>query len=391
VAPERLAVRAGDPHAPRSPGELKGLKIGTLPSTLAQKILERAGAEVKAYDGGQETLYADLVGKRTDGVLIDEPVSTYYGAVQSELQIIDASFGEVRYAIATAKGQTALRDTIDDALDDLGRTGKLREIYERWGLWNGETAGLLHDSNVPSHGSHEAYEAWRSASHRGTLLERLATYPKYWRQFLAGAEVTLGVSLLAFALAVSLGVTLALMRRYGPLPLRWLAVAYIEVFRGTPLLVQLFFIYYGLPELQINLSPLEAGVLGLGFNYAAAEAENYRAGLESVPAGQMEASWALGLSTWQAVRYVVVPQAIRVAIPPATNDFIALLKDSSLVSVITMSDLLRESQTLASSTRDSRGIFLICGAIYLLLGLPFSRLARYAEQRMSAHLRRVET
>jgi polar amino acid transport system substrate-binding protein len=312
----------------------------------------------------------------------------------------------VRYAIATAKGQIALRDALDKALDELARDGKLRAIYERWGLWNGETAALFHDPDVPARGKHEAYEAWRSAcaSRRG-LLERLESYPRYWPQFLEGAWTTLQVSLLAFALAVTLGVALALARRYGPLPLRWLSFAYIELFRGTPLLVQLYFIYYALPEVgqslkdvgwiwlgqRFFLDPFTAGVLGLALNYAAAEAENYRAGLESVPAGQMEASWALGLSTWQAVRYVVVPQAIRVAIPPATNDFIALLKDSSLVSVITMTDLLQKSQSLANATRDSRGIYLICAFIYLLLGLPFSRLARWAEQRMGAHLRRVET
>ncbi|MBI3725315.1 amino acid ABC transporter permease, partial [bacterium] len=323
-------------------------------------------------------------------VLIDEPVAMYYGALMPEVELVPASFGEVRYAVATAKGQTALRDALDDALDALAREGKLRSIYERWGLWNAETAALLHDALVPSHGSHAAYDEWRSTKASGTWLERLRRYASYWPQFLDGALMTLAVSLAAFAGAVFWGAVLAMARRYGPPPVRWAAVAYIEVFRGTPLLVQLYFIYFGLPELGITLLPFKAGVLGLALNYAAAEAENYRAGLESVPAGQLEASWALGLSTFQAVLHVIVPQAVRVAIPPATNDFIALLKDSSLVSVITMTELLRVSGNLASATRDSRGMYAICAVIYLLLGLPFARLARYVEKRMSAHLRRVD-
>ncbi len=103
-------------------------------------------------------------------------------------------------------------------------------------------------------------------------------------------------------------------------------MAYIEFFRGTPLLIQLTMIYFGLPELGLKLDPFVAGVLALGLNYAAAEAENYRAGLESVPAGQLEAAAVLGLSRWQTLRHVVGPQAVRISIPPMTNDFIALLE-----------------------------------------------------------------
>jgi polar amino acid transport system substrate-binding protein len=189
------------------------------------------------------------------------------------------------------------------------------------------------------------------------------------------------------ALAVVLGVTLALVRSYGPRPLQWLAVAYIEFFRGTPLLIQMTMIYFGLPELGLKLEPFVAGWLALGLNYAAAEAENYRAGLNSVPAGQLDAARILGMNTLQALRHVIGPQALRIAIPPATNDFIALLKDSSLVSVVTLTELTKTYGNLASSTRDHLGLGAVVAAFYLLLSLPFARLSRYVEQRMGSHLR----
>jgi polar amino acid transport system substrate-binding protein len=206
--------------------------------------------------------------------------------------------------------------------------------------------------------------------------------------FLKGALLTLVVSVLAMSLAIALGISLALGRRFGPKPVQWLSVAYIEVFRGTPLLIQLIVVYFGLPQLGLRLEPFTAGVLALGLNYAAAEAENYRAGLESVPRGQVEASEVLGLSTWQTLRFVVGPQALRISIPPMTNDFIALLKDSSLVSVVTLTELTKTYGNLANSTRDHLGLGLVVAAFYLLLGLPFARLARAAERHFGRHLRK---
>src|SRR5439155_25020309 len=123
-------------------------------------------------------------------------------------------------------------------------------------------------------------------------------------------------------LAVAVGLALALARLFGLWPLRWLAAAYIEVIRGTPLLIQLYLIYYGLPNIGIRLNAFVAAILGLGLNYAAYEAENYRAGIQAVPRGQTEAALALGMSRWQTLQHVVLPQALRVAIPPVTNDFI---------------------------------------------------------------------
>src|SRR6185369_17308321 len=135
--------------------------------------------------------------------------------------------------------------------------------------------------------------------------------------------------------------------------------------------------------------PFVAGFLALGLNYAAAEAENYRAGLASVPEGQLDAARTLGLSKLKALRYVVGPQAFRVAIPPATNDFIALLKDSSLISVVTLTELTKTYTSLAAAMRDHLGLGIVVAVFYLAISLPFARLSQYAETRLGQHLRRA--
>ena len=391
VAPERLTVRRGDAAAPRALTALRGRRVGTLPGSLAERILQRAGAEVRTYDGGQNEIYADLLLGRTDAVLLDSPISLYYGEIEPGLETIAGDFGEVRYAIAVPLGDEALRATLDTALTHLADAGRLRATYERWGLWNAETAALLGDPHGENAGVAEALEAWRSAVGRPlSLRERIRDrYPQTLGLFARGALLTLALSFVAMALAVPLGVALALTRKYGPPPLRWLATGYIEFVRGTPLLVQLIMLYFGLPELGVTLDPFVAGALALGLNYAAAEAENYRAGLESVPVGQLEASWSLGLTTGQALRYVIGPQAVRIAIPPATNDFIALLKDSSLVSLVTLTELTKTYLNLANAMRDHLGLGLMVALWYLLIGLPFSWLARRAEARLGRHLRSV--
>jgi polar amino acid transport system substrate-binding protein len=393
VAPLYLTVRRDDPGAPRSLADLAGRKTGTLPGSLGERILTRAGAETRTYEGGQNEMFADLRLGRTDGVLTDAPIALYYGAIEPGLEVLDhaESFGEVRYAVAVRRADQTLLAAIDAALGQLAADGTLRTIYENWGLWNPETAALLADARPPRLTVAPAFEAWRAAvgSVPPLLARLLDRYPAMLALFAQGAAMTLALSFAAFGLAVPLGIALALARKYGPTPLRWLAVTYVEFMRGTPLLVQLTMVYFGLPELGVRLDPFVAGGLALGLNYAAAEAENYRAGLESVPAAQLEAAWSLGLSTPQALLYVVGPQAVRIAIPPATNDFIALLKDSSLVSLVTLTELTKTYLNLANATRDHLGLGLVVALWYLAIGLPFAWLSRRTEARLGRHLRRA--
>jgi polar amino acid transport system substrate-binding protein len=380
AGPERLTVRRNDPGAPASLADLKGRRVGTLPGTLAERMLRAAGADVRTYEGGQEDPYRDLALGRTDAVLLDAPIALYYGE-RPELTTLHEGFGELRYVVVARARDPGLRDAVDAALASLVQDGSLPALLQRWGLWT-EEAGRALGVERPS-GPEVELQAWRARTSAGMWSDGvwpvLSTLGR-------AALVTLFLSVASMALAMVLGAALALARVYGPAPLSALALAYVELFRGTPLLLQLIVVYYGLPELGLRLSPLVAGWLALGLNYAAAEAENDRAGLLAVPRTQMDAARVLGLGRWQAVRHVIAPQALRVALPPVTNDFIALLKDSSLVSVVTVTELTKTYGTLAASTRAYLGLGLLVGAIYLLLGLPFARLSRWVERRLGEHL-----
>ncbi|HTG45974.1 MAG TPA: amino acid ABC transporter permease, partial [Verrucomicrobiae bacterium] len=141
-------------------------------------------------------------------------------------------------------------------------------------------------------------------------------------------------------------------------------------------------IYYGLPQIGIRLNAFVAAVLGLGLNYAASEAENYRAGIQAIPNGQTEAAHALGMTRWQSLRHIILPQSFRLVIPPMTNDFIAMFKDSSIVSVITMVELTKVYGMLAMSTYDYIGVGLMTAGIYFALSYPASLIANRLEKKL---------
>lgn len=383
---EQLVVRKGTPPI-NSLDQLKGKAIGTLNQTAALSMLEKTpGVEAKTYDE-EVNAYQDVAIGRIFGVLLDYPIAKYYAAPNPNLQFTGPPFGQITYGIAIKKGNTALQQEINAALAKVIASGEMRDILSRWGLWTPTVAGALGQPEDPSVPDTEYKAFVASHSEQPTLSTRLQRYFSFWPKLLKASILTLEVSILGMLLAVSLGFTLAVMRVFGPWPLRILATLYIEIIRGTPLLIQLLIIFYGLPSIDIKLTPLVAGILGLGMNYAAYEAENYRAGLLAIPRGQMEAARALGMTHRQGLFHVVIPQSFRLVLPPVTNDFISLLKDSSLVSMVTLLDLTGAYQQIASQTFDYFGTGLLVAAIYLLIGLPFVRLARYTEEKLAVDKR----
>lgn len=357
--------------------------VGTLKQSLAYDTLVDAGVtEIRTYED-EINAYTDLENGRLDAALFDDPIAVYYAGFNPNITFVGPPIGRMEYGIAVPKGETELLARINTALVALRDSGKLREIYDRWNLWSPVMAEMFQDFS-PRRTDSVMFTAWTEHQKPVLSLEkRLARYVSFLPVFGRAAVVTMQVSITAMVLAIALGLFLAVVRIFAPAPLSSLAVAYIEIIRGTPVLIQLFFIFYGLPNIGIKLSPFVAGILGLGLNYAAYEAENYRAGLLAVPRHQMEGAMALGMTRWQALRYVVLPQAVRVALPPVTNDFISLLKDSSLVSVITMVDLTKAYGQVATTYYDYFGTGLMVAAIYFLLGFPFVRLARWAERRLA--------
>ncbi len=380
---EQIAVRR-DATGLDSIEALRGHVVGTLKDTLSQRMLEKAGGiSLRSYDD-ETNAYSDLVNGRLDAVMLDAPIALYYAVPDARLKLVGRPIGELSYGIAIARGHEALRQQIDDGLEAMRRDGELRRILARWNLWTPEMARFTGDAST-ERVAPTAWQHWLNATRPPAAWhDRLARYASFLPLIGRAALMTLAVSICAMALAVAWGLALALARRYGRWPLRVLATGYVEVVRGTPLLIQILFIFYGLPSLGIRLDPFLAGIVALGLNYAAYEAENYRAGLQSVPHGQMEAALALNMTQAQAVRHVVIPQAFRFVVPVMTNDFISLLKDSSLVSVITLTELTQAYVQLSTTYYDYLGTGLLVGSAYLLLGLPFVRLARLAERRLSA-------
>ena len=363
--------------------DLAGLPVGTLKASQAQRILQSFGkAAIKTYDVAVDA-YTDLRNGRLDAVLMDAPIAIYYAEPNPDLELVGAPIGLIRYGIAVRKGDWELLSALDAAINRLIRSGELRTILDRWKLWNPMTAAETGDfttSSVPPT-AHDAFiKATSPAPAGGRRFDR---YLNFLPQIGKGAVITLQISVLSMAIAVSLGLLLALCRGYAPAPLRVPAACYIECVRGTPLLIQILFIFYALPQLGVRLDPFLAGTLALGLNYAAYEAENYRAGLQAVPKGQMEAAIALNLTKVQALRHVIVPQAIRIVVPTVTNDFISLLKDSSLVSVITLVELTQVYTQISTTYYDYFVPGILVAGTYLLMGYPFILLARRMERLLA--------
>lgn len=368
VYTEQLVVRK-DETLIDDINDIKGKKVGTLSGAVAQDILTNmGGVDVRIYSGQAEP-YEDLALGRLDAVLLDLPIAAYYAKPNPKLRYAGPAIGEGFYGIAIRKEDKELQEAINGILVRLLKSGELRGIYEKWDLWNPAQEKLLQNSAKTS--EEVNIEASRSAPVH-TFLPML----------LKGAGITVFISTVSMALAVTLGLMITIFRLYGRPPLSYLASAYIEVYRGTPLLIQLYILYYGLPNIGISLSPVVAAVLGLGMNYAAYEAEIYRAGIMSVPKGQMEAALSLGMTQRLALRRIIMPQALRIAMPGITNDFIALFKDSSLVSVIAMVELTKTYNILAATTLRFFELGLIVALLYFAMSYPLSLLARRLENKL---------
>jgi len=206
---------------------------------------------------------------------------------------------------------------------------------------------------------------------------------KSFPYLLKGAVTTLEVTSLSILLGLLIG-TFVGMGRLSRNPIfSRPATAYVEFIRGTPLLVQIYIIYFGLPSLGLNLPKFPAGIIALGINSGAYVAEIVRAGIQSISHGQYEAARSLGLTHWQAMRYIILPQAFRNILPALGNEFIALTKDSSLVSVIAITELLRAGQIVISRTFQSFSVYFAVALLYFVMTFTMSRIVRRVEKRLA--------
>ncbi len=346
--------------------DLPGKIVATLGGSVAGRLLERLpGVNVRHYEGQIEP-YEDLRLRRVDAVLMDLPIANWYAGTDPQLEFRGPPFAEGLYVMAVRPGDRRLLDTFNQILGDLFEAGELRRIYQKWGLWN--TAQLkLKD------GDHSERR----------FMEQATGSSAHWLLLLKGAGMTVVLSVVSMTLAVLAGVWITWMRLSGNRLLKSLAVGYTEVMRGTPLLLQLYILYYGLPNIGIELNAFTAAVLGLGLNYAAYESEIYRAGLNAIPKGQAEAGLSLGMTVGQVYRRILIPQAIKTILPPATNDFIALFKDSSLVSIIALVELTKTYNMLAVSSMRYLELGILTAILYLAMSIPLSLLSTRLERRLA--------
>ena len=374
-----LMVRK-DQDAIRDWADLDGKDVGVLGGTVANDYLKRKhpGARVLANDDVASVIQL-VADKRLAATVQDGPAATHFLKEYPALTLAGEPVKAGYYVIYYRQADVELGRQLDAAIAEGLRDGSFRRIYAKYGLWNADQDGLVGLLDQP----------WPPAD-LAAPVEAGNVWPRLLKELLRAAGVTLLLAFGSFPLAMALGLLVAVGRVYGPRPLRIPLGIYVEVVRGTPLLLQLYAMYYMVPGLAERLvpgsaglfTPFACGILGLALNYSAYEAENYRAGLLAVPRGQLEAALALGLSPGKAVRVVVVPQAVRIVIPPVTNDFIALFKDTSVCSVILITELTRKYNDLYNYNRGLivELVFLTAG-LYLLMSYPLALLAGFLERR----------
>ena len=342
-------VPKGNPKNLHALADLKGHTISLMTGTnYAEWIQAIPGVNFQGYKDWAQIVPEPAIG-RTDAALFDQPVVAAQMKEHPEWKIeivedyeprtLKNPAGYSTYAFRQADIQWVT--AFSSAVQRMQYNGEMKKILTKWGLtgYNNEERQLF----------------------------SLDDMTQFLPSLLQGALLTITVSLIAFALAMVCGLATGLARMSRIWPLRVVAAIYIQFIRGTPLLLQLFFIYYVLPYAGIVLTPFVSGVLGLTVNYTAYMAEVFRSGIQAVPKGQWEAGASVGMSRRLMLRRIILPQAIRIIVPSIGNFFVSIFKDSALVSVITMRDLMFSGQLVASATYKHFEIFTMLAVIYFLI------------------------
>jgi len=354
------------------PGPSGAWRIGVLTGSAAEIEMRARAArgeaqiEVIGYDGTLDSMEQVQTGV-LDAAVLDDCIVAFYADRFAGLRNVDRPFAGGLYTVLTSHRTPKLAAAIDEAIGRLIADGRLKALYDRWDLAGRQQMLMLRDAaEIPVA--------------RGRTLGELVR--QALPLLLSSAGMTVLLSCTAFPLAVVAGLAVAVGRLYGPAWLRPLLTGYVEVLRGTPLMLQLYAIFFLLPKIGLALPALAAAIIGLALNYSAYESEIYRAGLKAVPLGQFEAALSLGLTKWQALRHVLVPQAVRIVMPPVTSDFIALFKDTSVCSAITVIELTKRYSVLALSTGRIVELAVVTAVLYLCMSWPLALLSRWFESRL---------
>jgi len=380
----------------KTPGPNGKWRVGVLSGSAADDYMRQNFAdsvEVVPYDGNTDAM-GDVEIGRLHATLQDTPIVAYYGPKYPRLRKIGAPVGQGYYVIYAHRDDATLVAALNDVLITLIRDGTLERIYRKHNIWDEAQRDLL---RLAETGRFYGYQRpvlaeLKPATPEATAIAAATPAGRSVPGFVdaawllvEAAGMTVVLAVISFPLASILGLLIAVGRLYGPNWLRPVLIVYVEFLRGTPVLLQLYFIFFFLPVIGINVPAFWTAIAGLAINYSAYESEIYRAGIQAIPRGQMEGALSLGIPRWQALRHVIVPQAARIVLPPVINDFIALFKDTSVCSVITLVELTKQFSILSRSDPQSIAYLMgITALLYVLMSYPTSRLARYVEQRLAA-------
>jgi len=354
------------------PGPNGPWRVGVLTGSAAELEMRARAArgaaqiEVIGYDGTLDSL-EQVQGGVLDAAVLDDCIVAFYADRYAGLRTVDRPFGGGLYTVLTSRRTPRLAAAIDEAIGRLIADGRLKALYDRWDLAGRQQILMLRDAAESPEARHRTL---------GELVWQ--TLPL----LLSSAGMTILLACASFPLAIGLGLAVAVGRLHGPAWLRPPLAACVEILRGTPLMLQLYAIFFLLPKIGLALPAIVAAILGLALNYSAYESEIYRAGLKAVPLGQLEAAVSLGLTKWQALRHVLVPQAVRIVMPPVTSDFIALFKDTSVCSAITVIELTKRYSVLALSTGRIVELAVVTALLYLCMSWPLALLSRWFEARL---------
>lgn len=352
-----LVVAEDNPEGIDSLDDLQGKRSAQNPTSSWAEVAEEHGAEVVGVDIMAEAI-TNLKQGRVDAMVNDKLAVRNYIATTPDPGVkIVAETEEISESVFAAKKDSGYMPAINTALAELEEAGTIQGIYDEY---------FSIEGTAP---------AWWE-------LVRDNAWPIAWK----GISVTIPLAAISFSVGLVLALGVALARMSAAALPRALARAFISVIRGTPLLVQLYLIFYGLPQMGIELSPWPAAVIALSINVAGYAAEVIRAAVESIPKGQWEAAQTVGMNRRTALRRVILPQAARTAVPPLSNTLISLVKDTSLTSVILVVEMLRQSQFAAAQTFQYMPMYGLAALYYWIICLVLSMLQDRAETRLGRYV-----
>tara|TARA_R110002096_G_scaffold257381_1_gene451058 strand:+ start:423027 stop:424535 length:1509 start_codon:yes stop_codon:yes gene_type:complete len=343
-------------------GEIVAVDTGSTGDMWATENQDKYGfTEIRRYEGLAPAMLDVVIG-RVKGYISDIPALLYYTKDKPNLEVVERIPTGGRYALMLGKN-SAIATEVNDTISALKQEGFVNDIHAKWfGALAEDTTSTVRVVPMPTANEGLIFDFVETFLNMEVFIQ---TYP----MLIAGLITTIQLGLLAIVAGLAFGLFLALSRLYAPKAAQLIAKAYIDIFRSIPLLVLLIIIFYALPFVGLSFSPFNAAAVALTLVSGAYTAEIFRAGIEAIPKGQFEASDALGLSYKDTMVEIILPQAIKIVIPPLTNNCINVIKDTALASVVAMPDLLKQA-TQAQAVAANPTPLIAAAVIYLMFLLP---------------------